>query len=328
MFSHEELKKMLDSDIEYYQRCLKNNSFYNTTASAEKQKIDKKLADFAGLKKEFGDDIMEYTAKNIKNGYKDNFSYFAWNRDRYYSLFHSKISNKSFRDVIYNKAVDMLCKMVAYYPKDYRAKLLREFNNSLKTLDEAKNHRYEVKEDVSKSWKPLVFFIDGVANYQFGYGLTGFLFRRVYMDGIPYEEIREKIVNIIAKIKAVDVSKNASILSKYTINNELIFCIGADENYYASVVNNKKLVTYNYPNEIAYYPNIIKVRFNEGENFYQISNYGWCNTELKTIIVDKFINIIYHSPSDLSQPINITQPQRKKQQTQQIKPSTKPQLTK
>lgn len=86
MFTHNELKKMVDLDIEYYQRCLKDNSFYNTTASAEKQKIDRKLADYAGLQRECGKLIADCAANNILNGYKDDFAFFKWDSYKYYSL--------------------------------------------------------------------------------------------------------------------------------------------------------------------------------------------------------------------------------------------------
>lgn len=307
MFTHNELKKMVDLDIEYYQRCLKNNSFYNTTASAEKQKIDRKLADYAGLQRECGKLIADCAANNILNGYKDDFAFFRWDSYKYYSLFHSIISNKAFRDAIYNKAVDLLCKMVAYYPKDYRAKLIREFSASLKVLDEAPKHHYEIRKDYSYGWEQLVFYIDGRQNVMFGYGLTGFLFRRIYLDNVPYAEVREKTANLIAKVKAIDTSKNADVLCKYTINNEILYCIGSEENFFVSLANNKKMITYTNPLEIAYNTNIIKVRYNEGQRYYQISNHRWCNTELKEVIIDKFMNVIYHRPNTLSQPIKITQ---------------------
>lgn len=316
--SHGDLKKIMDSDVEYYKRCLKNNSFYNTTASAEKQRIDSQIADYIGLQSETGDMIMECVNNNIQNGYKDDFSSFSWNSYKYYSLFHSKIVEKSFRDVIYNKAVDVLCKMVEFYPKDYRAKLVREFSIALKAIDEAQKHKYEVKNDETNSWKPLVFFIDGVADYEKGYGLTGFLLRRIYMDNIPYIEIREKTINLIAKVKAIDISKNKDILSKYIINNEIAYCIGTELNFFESLTNQKRMVVYTTSYEKTYYPNIIKLRYNDGQNFYQISNYKWCNTELKTVVVDKYMNIIFHQPVRLSVPIQIIDTQQK----QSVKPSS------
>ena len=325
MFTHEDLKHILDSDIEYYQRCLRNNSFYNTTASAEKQKLDTKLADFAGLQKECGDFVMACTKNNIQSGYKDDFGFFKWNSYKFYSLFHAKVSNRAFRDAIYNKAVDLLCKMAAYYPKDYKTKLVKEFSVALNAIDEAQKHKYEVKNDNSRGWEQIVFFVDGTPNYQIGEGLAGFLLRRIYMDNIPYAEIREKTAILIAKIKAIDVSKNASVLCKYTINNELLYCIGSEENYF--VANNKKMITYATPINIAYNTHVIKVRYNDGENFYQISNYKWCNEELKTVIVDKYMNVIFHSPNTLSKPINITQLQSPKLPAQQTQAPTKPQLT-
>lgn len=324
--SHEDLKKIMDSDMEYYRRCLKNNTFYNTTASAEKQRIDSQIADYVGLQSEFGSMIMECVNNNIQNGYKDNFSFFSWNSYKYYSLFHSKIVEKSFRDVIYNKVVDVLCKMVGFYPQDYRSKLVREFSLSLKAIDEAQKHKYEVKEDETKSWKPLCFFIDGAADYEKGYGLTGFLLRRIYMDNIPYKEIREKTTNLIEKLKAVDISKKEDILSKYIINNEIAYCIGAEQNFFESLANQKRMLVYTTSYEKTYYPNIIKMQYNDGQNFYQISNYKWCNTELKTVVVDKYMRIIFHQPITLSVPIQIIDAQRKqsvKSSSSQPKPMLK-----
>lgn len=320
LLSDEDVKRIVDNEIEYYQDCLARNSFYNTTAAKEKQKIDNRLANPNALRLELEKEVVEMVAQNLDHQYKDNFQCFGWKSWKYYSLFHLKVKNQVFRDALYNKAVDVLCKLVAFYPKDYRAHLISAFSESLKVLDGAASgkHSYVIKTDESKSWKPLVIFVDGVPDMELGYGITGFLLRRVYMDGVPLSEVRSKTSSLIAKIRSVDNSRNANVMSKYIINNEIAFCVGANRNYFLSLSSNKEFVSYISEYEQNYYGHDIYARYNNGQIFYQIVNvYTW-QSELKTIILDKFFNITYHEPLNLTQPILLknSQPQQTNSQQQ------------
>lgn len=325
LLSDDDVKHIVDGEIEYYQDRLQRNSFYNTTADEEKQKIEERLANPNALRLELEKDIVEMVGLNLNYQYKDNYQCFGWNPWKYYSLFHLKVKNQTFRDALYNKAVDVLCKLVAYYPKDYRTHLISAFSESLKILDGAASgkHSYTIKVDESNDWKPLVIFVDGNPDIELGYGITGFLLRRVYMDNIPLSEVRTKTSSLIAKLKSIDTSKNDNIMSKYVINNDIAFCVGANRNYFLSLASNKEFVPFNSEYEQNYYDNIILTRYNNGQVFYQIvNNYTW-QTELKTIVLDKYFNVIYHEPLSLSQPIQIKalQPQQNSSSQQNGKPT-------
>ncbi len=307
LLSDDDVKRIVDSEIDYYQDRLLSNSFYNTTATKEKQKIDNRLANPNVLRMELEKDIVEMVGQNINHQYKNDYQCFGWNLWKYNSLFHLKVKNLAFRNALYNKAVEVLCKLAAYYPKDYRTHLVSAFSESLKVLDDIASgkHSYTIQTDESKNWKPLVIFVDGVPDIELGYGITGFLLRRVYMDNIPLSEVRTKTISLIAKLKAVDNSKNDNIMSKYVINNEIAFCVGASRNFFVSLASNKEFVPFISEYEQNYYGNTIFTRYNNGQVFYQIENgYTW-QTELKTIVLDKYFNVIYHEPLSLSQPIQI-----------------------
>jgi len=321
--THEDLKKIMDSDVESYYRL---ESFYGNQAAAKKQELDDHINDYALLKKDVAAFINETVTDNVNREYKDNFSFFNWNRYKFGSLLLYKITNKQFRDVLYNHAVTLLSKLCSHYPKDYRDKLIKAFNEALQTMDAMQQHKCEVKENDSMSWKPLMFFIDGVANEEISNGITGFLLRRIYMDNIPYKEVREKTANLIAKLKAIDTSHNTKYQQKYIINGDIAYCITATSNYFVSLSNGKILQTYTDTNEQAYYPHTITCKSNNGQMFYVIKNYQWCNSELKAIIVDKYLNVIYHEPINLSSPILLSSPQQKqsvKSSSSQPKPVLK-----
>ncbi len=243
---------------------------------------------------EFSDkELLQMMQNNLQNEYKDNFWLFGWDSYHYSSLLHAKLTIKAFRDLLFNKACDLLCELIAYYPKDYKTHIIQAFTDAQKMLNDIPNHKYEIKDsNPNDSWNDMIFFKDGIANRDLGYGINGFLLRRIFMDKIPLNEIKEKTTTLLNKMKAIDTSNNPSILVRYTINNEIVYCIAAEENYFISLSTNKKFYPYSDKYLRAYYPNIIKYRYNVGQGFYNISNYHWCK-EKGTMIIDKNSNIIY-----------------------------------
>ena len=238
-------------------------------------------------------DIRKIVEQNLTNEYKDNFHVFAWNSYKYSDLFHSTITIKGFRDALFARACDILCDLIKSYPKDYKTHLVNEFTSALNFINEVPNHHYEIKEDLSYSWKPLTIFVDGKANHEICYGIKGFLLRRIYLNKISHSEIKEKITILLTKIKEVDNSKNASILCCYTINKEIVYCISATKQYFASVSNNKTFVPYQQEYEMAFWPNLIQYRINHNQGFYIIENSSWSTSDYKKAVVDKYLNIIH-----------------------------------
>lgn len=270
--------------------------------------------------------ITKTTTENIQNEYNDNFFFFKWNSYQFYTLFHHKVRDKTFRDILYNRAVEMMCRLCAYYPRDYKEKLIKAFSDALIVIDDMQKHKCEVKNDNTKSWKPLMIFVDGKPDEKICWGISGFLLRRIYMDNVPYSEIREKVTTLITKLRAVDTTKNAQYLKKYVINNDICYNVSSTANYFTSTSNKLIFQTYDKPDEKDY-PHSITCRYNNGDKFYVIGNYPWCKTELKTIILDRYLNVIYHEPIRLSQPLNITLPQSAQPKKKQ-KSAQKPTLSK
>lgn len=241
-------------------------------------------------------DLLQMMNWNITDQYSDvcRYACFGWDRYKYYSLFHSKIGNKSFRDFLFNKACDLICELVAYYPKDYKRKLIQAFSDAERMLIDIPNHNYEIKDNnPNDNWENLVIFKDGVMDDALGYGINGFLLRRIYMDNIPVSEIKEKTTILLNKLKAIDVSKNPTYMSRYSINNEIAYCIGAEGNYFLSLSTGKKITPYQNEYEKVYYPNIITCRYNAGQNFYLIQCHPYSRASYKSIIIDKNATIIY-----------------------------------
>ena len=192
-------------------------------------------------------DLQNIMQWNIQDQYKDVCQYacFGWNAYKFSKVFHSKVNIKAFRDVLFDKACDVLCELIAFYPKDYKTKLVHAFTEAQKTLNDIPNHRYEIKDsNPNDQWEDLVIFKDGVMNRDLGYGINGFLLRRIYMDNIPVGEIKEKLSILLNKVKTTDTSKNPAYLIRYTINNEVAYCITAESNYFVSVTTGKKFLPY------------------------------------------------------------------------------------
>ena len=241
-------------------------------------------------------DLQNIMQWNIQDQYKDVYKHacFGWNAYKYSNVFHSKVSTKAFRDFLFSKACDVLCELIAYYPKDYKTKLIQAFTDAQKMLNDAPNHKYEIKDsNPNDSWEDLVIFKDGVMNRDLGYGINGFLLRRIYLDNIPLSEIKEKTTTLLTKLKATDNSKNPAYLTRYTINNEIAYCITAESNYFISIATGKRIIPYQNEYEKALYPNIIKYRYNAGQNFYVIQCPRWSSASYKSMVIDKNANIIY-----------------------------------
>lgn len=161
-------------------------------------------------------------------------------------------------------------------------------------LNDVPNHKYEIKDsDPNDDWNDLVIFKDGIMNRDLGYGINGFLLRRIYMDNIPLNEIKEKTTSLLNKLKATDNSKNPAYLTRYTINKEIAYCITAEGNYFISLETGKKLVPYQDEYEKLYYPNLIQYRPNASQNFYLIQCPRWSYAEYHSVVIDKQANIIY-----------------------------------
>lgn len=276
----------------------------NPTSVKEKELANKyytsmniELREYVSESELSSDDLQKQIEWNFTNEYRDNFWWFAWDYNKYSKIFHSKISIKAFRDLLFNKACDALCDLIAYYPQDYKTHLVKAFTEALNMLNDIPNHSYGIRDsDPMDEWEDLIFFKDGKPDRDLGYGINGFLLRRIYLDNIPYSEIKEKTITLLNKLKAVDNSQNATFLSRYIINNELAYCIGAEYNFLSPINSNTIYIPYNNHSNIyakKYWSNLIKCRYNAGQNFYVIKFPLYSECEYRYVVIDKNANIIY-----------------------------------
>lgn len=221
------------------------------------------------------------------------------------SLFRSCLKKKSMRDFLFNRLCDILCDFVSLYPKDYKKKLISLLNESLEMLNDIPNHKYEIKdgEGISDEYWPvfgngvsgdLVIFKDGIGDRKLGYGVNGFVLRRIFIDNIPYTEIKEKMITLINELKSINNSNNSDVYSCVVINNDIAYCIGSENNYFISIFSNKKYVPYEKDrngSNFTYFNNVVKYRENKGNHFYLILNKEY--EKPRAIVIDKNAEVIY-----------------------------------
>ena len=83
-------------------------------------------------------------------------------------------------------------------------------------------------------------------------------------------------------------------MAQYTINNDIVYCIGSEKNYFISLKSGKKFVPYINVYRKAYFANVIKCRYNMGQTFYNIGNVWYRGTdENKVVVIDANANVVY-----------------------------------
>lgn len=98
---------------------------------------------------------------------------------------------------------------------------------------------------------------------------------------------------LLQKLKAIDNSKNPDVYSCYTINNEIAYCIGSENNYFVSILTKKRYIPYEKDRNglnFTYFNNIVKYRENKGNHFLIL------NKEYEkpcAVVIDKNVEVIY-----------------------------------
>lgn len=127
-----------------------------------------------------------------------------------------------------------------------------------------------------------------------GYGVNGFVLRRIFIDNIPYTEIKEKMITLINELKSINNSNNSDVYGCVVINNDIAYCIGSENNYFISIFSNKKYVPYEKGRNGANFTNlnnVVKYRENKGNHFYLILNKDY--KKPRAIVIDKNAEVIY-----------------------------------
>lgn len=221
--------------------------------------------------------------------------------DRYFEgeIFNLKKSirstiaqNKAFRNAIYDRVLDFLTDVVSALPqnvKNYIIDYLLEIDN---ILDEIGRHDYSLRTyPNSERW--YYFIVDGKANHEIGYTKTGWILRRIYIDKIPYNELKETTTNIISKLKGIDVGKNPNFTTGCIIDNTFLFFYGPSQSD-ACLYNIRKRKMYDFHFVRWWlYCSHMKVEYNQkNEKIYTIRNISDSNGLIKEVKLDADGNII------------------------------------
>lgn len=147
--------------------------------------------------------------------------------------------NKDFRDALFDKTCDFICDLTMLFPKDFKSHIISEINVILNILNDIPTHKYELASYNSEN-RSFYFKKDGIKNEGIGHTKTGWILRRIYIDKIPYEEIKQKTEKLLARVQGIDNSNNADIAYIYRIANGISYCVGGKKSFlYSNATSNK-----------------------------------------------------------------------------------------
>jgi hypothetical protein len=144
-------------------------------------------------------------------------------------LIRAMIKKPRVRQLLFNQGCDLLCDLVAMYPKDYKTYLIEELNAQLRSLNE-----FQVPEGIREGLDEYgrLTLYDNT-----GEEVENFWLRRIYFDKIPYNELKSMLETLLTRVRAVNVSENDEIMACYRINNQIAYCQSIDDCYFASCTN-------------------------------------------------------------------------------------------
>ena len=166
---------------------------------------------------------------SLTNGYN---TYFEGVVARMYfdnNLIRAMIKKPRVRQLLFNQGCDLLCDLVAMYPKDYKTYLLEELNAQLQSLREFQMPE-GIREGLDEYGRMTLYDNTGEE-------VEGFWLRRVYFDKIPYNELQSMLETLITRVQAVNVSENDEAMACYRINNQIAYYQGIEKCYFASCTN-------------------------------------------------------------------------------------------
>ena len=208
--------------------------------------------------------------------------------------------NKDFRDALFNKICDFVCDLTTLFPKDFKTYIMSEIKEILNTLNDIPAHKYELAS-CNKENTCFYFKEDGIKNYGIGYTTRGWILRRIYMDKIPLEEIKQKVEYVFAKIQGVDNSNNADVAFIYKIAKGILYCVGRVNYLYSSALGceyfvNDGIIEKVIENGITFfsltnYENIYYENISDSEELYRKMGFFRKNTTLKLDEDGNFVNV-------------------------------------
>lgn len=132
--------------------------------------------------------------------------------------------NSKVRAILADTAIDLVCDLCKYYPKDFKANVLIKVTESKNFVDTLSRHKYESRDGN--------LYIDGVEAPEDAYGLRGFIIRRIINNDIPEDDFARILDKLYSRVSSVDVSANKDILRSVYINNAITYNTTVNGNYF------------------------------------------------------------------------------------------------
>jgi hypothetical protein len=153
-------------------------------------------------------------------------NYLSAKSDGFYSYYHTVFQNKAARKVLSDAISNWIYKKCTQQPIDFKYRVLDELDYLMEEL-----MMFESLTEES-------FQLDAAEDY-----FVGFLFRRYATDGVPIQEIHDALFRLNSRIASIPDSSLPEAYYVYQINDDLEYCVTADEGYLKSVKTGN---TYNF----------------------------------------------------------------------------------
>lgn len=205
--------------------------------------------------------------------------------------------NAKVRKILSDTAIDLVCDLCKYYPKDFKETILCKVKECKNFVDTISRHTYASNYDQ--------LYIDGKASPDDAYGIKGFIIRRVLDNSVPADEFAQILDKLYSRVNGVDVSANKDILRSVYINNELTYNTTVKGNYYSINKTGLSIKPYfmDSPWSSRFQHNLVQCFVGDDGVYYKIVaysvNYDYrernyvINPTDNLIIIDNQGNIIY-----------------------------------
>ena len=140
---------------------------------------------------------------------------------------------KDVRDAIFDRGCDFICELVTVLPKDFKEKIvmqLQKFNDEIVEIgNDIAAHKYELKSFVDDEVGKIYYLERDCLSTDYRNEHNHWWLRRIFIDQIPYDEIKSRSTELLTRVQNVDNSKNADVLSIYKLAKGFLLCIGCNE---------------------------------------------------------------------------------------------------
>lgn len=245
---------------------------------------------------DYENDIKYLVGANMTEHYNNDI--FTYPCCDFKDMLHKIIRNKTVRAVGVGILSDIFVDLCKLYPKDYQRDLLQRLQSMLDFLNQIPYHEYGLRYTDDEG---LVYFIvDGDWDYDLPLSWNGFLLRRILIDDIPVDELREYINRLMDRIENLDISDNDEVIRTVSINDDMYYCESATGNYYYFPSSSKVIYMYSDYYNRRYAPTRVVYNTNGYSGYYRIStgyesSKRWLtrsSSDRNSIIVDRNGNII------------------------------------